>query len=55
MLGLVFVTVMLINDFEWWWKYRQLRLEARESAERLIDILNLYIDENRRPMYSIVL
>ena len=51
MFGLVCVTMSLINDLEWWFRYRQLRREAAEGADRLIEILEIYVE----PLYATAL
>ena len=39
MCALLCVMLSMIKDLEWWLRCRQLRVEARESADRLVDIL----------------
>jgi hypothetical protein len=44
-----------MKDLEWWLRCRQLRVEAREGADRLVDILDTYIEQNRSSLYATML
>lgn len=57
MIMCAFICVMLsmIKDLEWWLRCRQLRVEAREGADRLVDILDTYIEQNRPSLYATML
>ena len=50
--ALFYVTILIIKDLEWWLRCRQLRAEAREGADRLADILHVYIEQHRSSLYA---
>ena len=51
------MTIALLDELLFWMRCRQLRREAREAAERLIEVFERYDDENAShiSLYSIVL
>jgi hypothetical protein len=55
MFALFYVTVMLIDELEWWLRCSQLRIEAREGADRLVNILGVYIEQRRTSLYAKIL
>ena len=57
MLGITLMTTALLDELLFWMRCRQLRREAREAAERLIEVFERHDDENAShiSLYSIVL